>query len=206
MTKFSTTTFAAALLAATMISSAAVAGDATRGPYISGQLGYNKTVGDSGTLDNAASFAAAAGYRFNPNVRVEGEVSYRNNDYADTITGASASGDIKGTTLMANAWYDFANASALTPYVGGGLGIMRANADVKFPGFITTIDDSDVAFAWQLGGGLAYDVTSSVALTADYRYMDTGNFNFKVSNGGVANIDAGDYSAHEVRVGARYSF
>jgi opacity protein-like surface antigen len=204
---FNSTPFAVALLAATMLSSAAMAADAntpSAGPYISGQVGYNMP--SENALDNNASFAAAAGYRFNPNVRVEGELSYRKNDYSENVDGVSANGDVKGTNLMANAWYDFANSTAFTPYIGGGLGMMRGSAKIGFAGSPTTIDDSDTVFAWQLGAGLAYNVTQNIAVTADYRYIETNNFNFDVKNGLVSTFDAGDYRAHEVRAGLRYSF
>lgn len=196
MTSFSTKTLAAAFLAATMLSSAAYAADAnaTGAMYIAGQAGYNNPVGDSGLLDNTVSFAGAVGYRVSQNLRVEGELSHRKNDYSTTALGPVVSGDSKGTALMANAWYDFANSTAFTPYLGGGIGFAHGSLTATGPGGTAKVSDN--ALAWQLGGGMAYNVTANVALTADYRYLDTAEFD-----------DIGDdYRAHEIRAGVRYSF
>jgi len=209
VTKFSTQTFAAALLAATLLCPVAQAADpSVAGPYVSGQVGYNHPVHDDGTLDNTASFAAAAGYRFNPNFRLEGELSYRKNDYSDTALGLTASGHVKGTALMLNGWYDFANSTAVTPYLGGGIGFARGAAKISEPVSGLAVDDSDTAFTYQLGGGAAFALTQNVALTADYRYVDTAKFSYDASVGGtpIGKFDAGDYRAHEIRAGVRYTF
>jgi opacity protein-like surface antigen len=58
------------------------------------------------------------------------------------------------------------------------------------------VDESDTVFAYQLAGGVAYDLSDKFALTLDYHYLDTAEFE---------DIEA-DYSAHEVRAGVRYSF
>ena len=204
MTTFSTTTFAVALLAATMLTSFAQAAEngVTAGPYLSGQVGYNHPVGDDDTLDNSASFSGAVGYRFNPNVCLEGEVSYRKNDFGTDLDLGNGpfdfSGDTKVTTFMANAFYDFANASAFTPYIGGGLGLAHGTAQASGSDgvFVVDADESDNAFVYQLAAGVSYDLTNQFAVTADYRYLDTATFD-----------DIGDdYRAHEIRAGARYTF
>lgn len=194
MTTLSKTTFAAALLAATMISSAGFAAESAPGPYIAGQVGINLPTGDDGVLDNAAAFAGAAGYRFNPNVRIEGELSYRKNDASEDVLGVPVTGNTKITTAMVNGWYDFANDSAFTPYIGGGLGVAHGSAKATALG--VTVKESDSALVWQAGAGVGYALNDQVALTADYRYLDTSTFD---------DIGA-DYRAHEVRAGVRYSF
>jgi opacity protein-like surface antigen len=189
-------TFAAAVLAATLLSGGAFAADAFTldAPYVAGQIGLNMPTGDSGTLDNDAAFAGALGYRIHPNIRVEGEVSYRKNDYSDTIGGITASGDTKVATALINGWYDFTNSSKFTPYVGGGVGFSRGWATLNALG--VTVKEKDSAFTYQLGGGVAYALNDRLDLTTDYRYLDTANFS-----------DIGDdYRAHEIRVGMRYSF
>jgi opacity protein-like surface antigen len=72
---------------------------------------------------------------------------------------------------MANVWYDF-DVGGFRPYVGGGIGW----ADVEVDGaYITSpspvIDSSDDGFAWQLGGGINFQVSPNVQLGFGYRYF-----------------------------------
>ena len=97
---------------------------------------------------------------------------------------------------MINAYYDFKNASIVTPYLGAGAGIAYGKLKAAIPLLGLAGDESDTAFAWQGIAGLSVDVAPQLALTADYRYFDTANF---------SDIDD-DYSAHEIRAGVRYSF
>lgn len=155
--------------------------------YVAGKVGYNNPTG--GDLDESAVYSLAAGYRLNPNFRVEGEVSYRENDVSVTgLTGESKTG-----TAFLNAWYDWANTSKFTPYVGGGIGI--AHNETKGTVFGTFVNPKDYAFAYQLGGGVAYNLCAHFDLTADYRFIDTSNFEI-----------GDDYKAHEVLAGVRYNF
>jgi opacity protein-like surface antigen len=155
------------------------------GMYLAGQIGGSFPTGD---LDNDVSYALALGWQFSPNIRAELEGAYRNNDF-NNFTG-----DASTWTWMANGFYDFKNSTPFTPYVGGGIGWAYQN--VNNVGF----DDSDSAFVYQLGAGVSYNLTPNAALTADYRWIDTGNFNH---GGGIGDDD---YSAHEVRGGVRYTF
>ena len=155
--------------------------------YVAAKVGYTNPTG--GELDENAVYSLAAGYRFNPNFRLEGEVSYRENDLS--LTGTS--GESKTGTAFVNAWYDWANTSKFTPYVGGGIGI--AHNELKGTAFGTYFDDKDYAFAYQAGAGVAYNLCPHFDLTADYRFVDTSKF----ENGE-------DLKAHEVLAGVRYSF
>jgi OmpA-OmpF porin, OOP family len=194
------TSFAALVAAAFFLPATAKAEDGYgfwpkwEGAYVAGQAGGSFPTDDE--LDNGGSYALALGYQFNANVRTELEGSYRNNDFDSGVTDADA--DTWG--LMLNAFYDFKNESRLTPYVGGGIGWAHSNLDGDVGGI--GFDDSDDAFAYQLGAGLAFNVTDGLALTADYRWFDTTDFTYDFA--GVEG-DA-DYSAHEIRAGFRYVF
>ena len=63
-------------------------------------------------------------------------------------------------------------------------------------GLSESIDDNN--FAWQIGAGVSYAMTDNVAVDAGYRYVDYGDFTKEDTT-----IDT---SAHELYVGARYSF
>lgn len=138
-------------------------------------------------FEDSGSYAAALGYQFGPMIRAELEVAYRNNDIEDT------SGDADTWTTMLNAFWDFKNETRFTPYVGAGLGWAHQNLDTG------AVDDDDNAFVYQVGAGASYNFTQNWAVTADYRWVDTGDFDY-----GAGSDD--DYSAHEVRAGVRYTF
>lgn len=165
----------------------------TQGAYIAGQAGGSFPDGD---LDNDGSYALSLGYQFAPNIRAEVEGGYRKNDFSSALVN----GDASTWTVMLNGFYDFKNETRFTPYLGGGIGWARSNLDGSVGG--ASFDESDNAFVYQVGGGASYALTESVAFTADYRWVDTGDF--KYSAGGVSAKD--DYSAHEVRAGLRYTF
>ena len=62
---------------------------------------------------------------------------------------------------MANALYYFTPvgvAGAWQPYAGGGLGVADLNVD-DFPNELGGDFDSDYKFAYQLIGGVAYNIT-----------------------------------------------
>jgi opacity protein-like surface antigen len=99
-------------------------------------------------------------------------------------------------SYMANVYFDYLTCTPWTPYVGAGLGISHLKAD-----------NGDVAksvnnLAWQVMGGLAYDVTSNWTLDLGYRYADLGRIRKNYGNG-VTKVTARD---HEIMFGARYNF
>ena len=56
----------------------------------------------------------------------------------------------------------------------------------------------DNTFAWQVGAGLGYAITENTTIDAGYRYMDYGSFD--------KNFSELDTDAHEIHLGARYTF
>ena len=90
---------------------------------------------------------ARAGYRFNPNWRVELEAGHRSGDigtvrrFTDAVPSGlcnltpssgpcfSPAGDIESNTLMANVLYDFDFGGSITPFVGLGLGFNNVNTE-----------------------------------------------------------------------------
>lgn len=111
---------------------------------------------------------------------------------------------------MLNFWYDIPTDTKFTPYFGGGIGAMYGSikSSANDGTFFVDVDDSDLVFAYQLGAGLAYDLNDSWVLTADYRYLDTGNYKVDGTVNGIkaGDVDVGGYSSHEVRAGVRYKF
>ncbi|MCQ2734929.1 MAG: porin family protein [Alphaproteobacteria bacterium] len=104
-------------------------------------------------------------------------------------------------SFMANAYFDYLTCTPWTPYVGAGLGVSYLKADFG------EIAKSTYNLAWQVMGGITYDINSHWTLDLGYRYADLGRVRKAVSYGDdfreVAKVDARD---HEIMFGARYEF
>jgi opacity protein-like surface antigen len=88
---------------------------------------------------------------------------------ADTCGGSGNTFNIPGSRVrqlsaMANLWLDLPVGDKIVPYVGGGAGIAGFEIDGEGKG----------KFAWQLGAGVAFKLSDSMALTADYRHREVG--------------------------------
>jgi opacity protein-like surface antigen len=134
---------------------------------------------------------------------------------------------VKAYTVFANAYYDFANNSNFTPYIGGGLGAayLDTAADIDLYG-ITSPDGWSMGgdgtrwnFAWNVGGGVAYQISETMALDLNYRYTNFGeaeagsrgahvqvnnNYNPPTTHPFDPNSTA-DMEAHEFILGLRIS-
>ncbi len=101
--------------------------------------------------DTGFKFGGSAGYHFDNGIRVEGELFYAQakiNKLTNTqltLTGLTlpielpAEVDLRGSGTakqlggMVNVFYDFDIGEAVTPYVGGGIGLVRIDqSDVKY--------------------------------------------------------------------------
>ena len=96
-------------------------------------------------------------------------------------TCGAPDGSIDSWTLMANVIYDFAPGAWLNPFVGAGVGINRL--DVKTLGQFSnvgattpsiqnlTVDDDDLAVAWQAIAGASIKATDKLKIDVTYRYI-----------------------------------
>jgi opacity protein-like surface antigen len=159
------------------------------GLYVSGNIGF-ATASDSDLKDSTVpgvtvntefdtglAFGAALGYDFN-RFRVEGEISYQQND-VDKISAQGflfdATGDAKALSFLINGYYDFVNRSAFTPYISAGLGFAQYefnNLNISGLGFPGS-NEEDTVFAYQIGIGVGYAVTEKVTIDVKYRYFGT---------------------------------
>lgn len=127
---------------------------------------------------------------------------------------ASQEYEVKAHSLMANVFYDFNTNSTLTPYIGGGLGVgyldtkFRTGMSMNGRSGSARLSNTDWNLAWNLGGGLAWYVSDSVAIDLGYRYVDLGKGeagNFNIQHLGYSGSPRVDYTAHEFSVGLRFS-
>ena len=159
-------------------------------------------------FDRGFTLAGALGYRINRNFRVEGEVSYRENDSDSlTVTGEgkfSTDGDFTTWGAMFNLYLDvpIIEGSKFIPYIMGGLGYANIDADVSVSG-TQLVDDDDSVFTYQAGAGLGYAIGENVTLDLEYRYFATEDPKFVDSAGD--SFDS-EYAAHSVTISVRYAF
>ena len=104
-------------------------------------------------------------------VRVEGEAFYGKADYdaslvAGTLGRIEDSNDVERWGIMLNTWYDFAWEGGMTPYVGGGLGYYRTEANGSAGGDV--VDDGAV---WQVGAGMSFEIGRTMTIDAGYRFL-----------------------------------
>jgi opacity protein-like surface antigen len=118
---------------------------------------------------------AAFGVDFGDNVRTEFEFAYRRAGIDQVGTGTTGSGDIGAYSAIGNVIFDFSNTSAVTPYAGLGLGAARIDYDDVSPVGGSRINDGDTVLALQGIAGLALELSPSIAMFTDYRYMAAGN-------------------------------
>lgn len=184
------------------------------GFYVGGNIGFAKADDSELTdstvpgitvdteFDSGLSFGAALGYDFN-NFRVEGEISYQQNDI-DNIGAEGvyfdATGDTTVLSFLINGYYDFINSSAFTPFVSAGLGVAQVefnNFNISRFGFSGS-NDEDTVFAYQIGMGVGYAVTEKVTIDIWYRYFGTEDSEYDT-------IEA-EFASHNFIFGIRVNF
>lgn len=142
----------------------------------------------------------AAGMGVFNNFRVELELAHRDNSVENFV------GEVEANSLMANVLYDIpVSFGGITPYIGLGLGAARVTADnVVLGGALGTVNDKDNAWAYQGIVGMSAPITNNLSFQLDYRYFSTfQDVDFRTSTG--VNGE-GEYDAHTIMVGLRWSF
>ena len=178
---------------------------------------------------------AAAGYRLFF-VRLEGEVSYRqlklsDYEYESYYGRASAfldalnesirieSGELKALNLMVNAWLDIDVGGGFRPYVGGGVGGGQLTLDtnaktktftagaIRVPETAQEFPDTSAwAFAFQVGGGLAYQLVEGLTVSLGYRLSGTtaAELAWNAKDSGTDEVLRAGTLHHSIDLGVRY--
>ena len=128
--------------------------------------------------------------------------------------------------VFINGFYDFQPFSmsntAITPYLGGGVGISRnkMGTDVSstngIPDGITNDGNTINQFAYKLSAGTLVSLTKQLSLDVNYQYVNLGAFKggTELSSFGVRapaidlqrGINGGDIKTQELMVGLQYTF
>ena len=122
-------------------------------------------------------------------MRIEGEASYRQLKIEDASLESLKesvgveSGDMKALNLMVNVWFDIDIGGGFRPYLGGGVGGGQLTLDtateitlgaIKTPDTPQKFDDRSAwAFAYQVGGGVGFDLVAGLTLSLGYRLSGT---------------------------------
>jgi opacity protein-like surface antigen len=178
-------------------------------------IDYSLSDGDDSTAGVALAVGYDFGVKFDVPVRVELEYAYRgeNKESWNTTSGAdSLEGSMKvhAQTLFVNAYYDFKNDTAFTPYVGFGIGAAfldtKNSIDLVYGGntYDASASNTETNFAWNVGAGVAYELTKSWDIDFGYRFVDMGQAEGGKINGAVHG--EADVTAHEFALGLRYTF
>ena len=119
--------------------------------------------------------------------RFEEEYSYRRNNvpgnfalFGLPINGIS--GNRHTNSIMTNVLYDFTVGWAITPHFGAGIGAVQISDGVRLPGIGQFINDSIWAFGYQAIAGLRYNLSPTLTLDFDYRYLATTQPSLRIAN------------------------
>jgi opacity protein-like surface antigen len=153
--------------------------------------------------DTGYVLGVAGGYMFTPSIAFELEYAYRNADAEFKDVGGPST-TVESNAFMANAVYYFPPAGATgawQPYAGGGLGVADLNVE-KISPLIGGDFDSDYQLAYQLLGGVAYNVTPNWKINGEVRFfgindqdLENDEFSFKTP-----------FHTFDVLIGATYAF
>jgi opacity protein-like surface antigen len=175
------------------------------------------TIAAEADIEEGLFAGLAAGLRFNDWIRAEAEVSGHWHDaggYATTVlnggyyTSLGLEGEVNALFVLGNLWIELPFEGEMRPYIGGGAGFGRLEADLSTTviGYGTAgVEDADWAFAYQLGGGVAYEVTPSMAVDLGYRYKRIDNARLGAEAAATPLETELDYKSHNFLLGLRLS-
>lgn len=173
--------------------------------------------------------AIRAGYNFGDmgfyvSPRVELEVGYGNASVDNhraggvEVSSIDSFGDARTIQGFVNGYLDMplgGQLAAITPYIGGGVGVMNLELRRQgVAGVATLMDDDATRFAYHLDAGVGINIQelglfTNVALLSNttfdigYRYTAANNFTFTARDGSRSETD---FESHAVVVGFRKSF
>jgi opacity protein-like surface antigen len=144
------------------------------GLYFRGDVGYSMLEWSGGDDDGGWVVGGGIGYRITDYFRTDMTLDWSGN------YNVGAGDDLSATTVMGNAYFDLANDTAFTPYVGAGVGY-------------AWVGNNPDGLALGLAAGVAVDLTNNIVLDAGYRFRD-------ISASGP------DLMEHQFTAGMRFTF
>jgi opacity protein-like surface antigen len=161
------------------------------------------------------------GVRAGDIIRLEVELSHAEWDAKSYVFGGGlfqladlAEGSVNMTYMLANAWADWNNDSAFTPYIGGGVGLgwaIGTNVEyIPIGPYEKYSGDGAIGFAFQLGAGMKFDMTEHASIDLGYRFKGVPNIDFKSHSGSAPPhtepYKGADLYSHNVQLGLTWQF
>ena len=201
-----------------------------------GVTSFNAANGDLRTFEDedlgtGSAFGLSVGKYLTDSIRLELEAIKRTGyDYDARVTTPASfnslteEAKLQTEALFINGFYDFQPFSirntAITPYLGGGLGISRnkmgttALLNNGVPDGSTIESDTINQFAYKFSAGTLVNLTDKLSLDVNYQYVNLGAFKggTGVYNDGAFSlnldrgINGGDIKTQELMVGLQYKF
>ncbi|UVK56461.1 porin family protein [Mesorhizobium sp. AR02] len=164
------------------------------------------------------------GYHFNDYLRADLNLGYLPgnkigvgyDDSGTTVAYTQASADLKNYaySLMLNGYVDLGTYVGITPYVGGGVGIVQSTRKLSASYFTNNSDPTDdfvqsddktqYSFAYTLNAGLAYQVTKNVSVDLGYQYFSAPDAEYVTAESLTSYPVKKGISNHQVKLGLRY--
>jgi opacity protein-like surface antigen len=144
------------------------------------------------------TFGGFVGYDFGNNIRLEGELSYRENEIR---TGGGKDPQALASSMMFNGYYDIPLMKPLSLYLGGGLGVATAQLEAVSLG--QTMDANESMFAYQLEAGINCNFRPNVNFSLGYRFFDASDPEFVLPAGQRVRMEL---ETHEFILKMRYLF
>jgi len=181
-------------------------------------------------LGTGSAFGFSIGKYLNDSFRLELEAikrtGYEYDARAIPIPTFTYKAKIQTEALFINGFYDFQpftmSNTAITPYLGGGVGISRNKMGTTvfrnngIPSGSTIDGDTINQFTYKLSAGTLVSITEQLSLDVNYQYVNLGAFKggTEFSNTGVRlpaldrqrGINGGDIKTQELMVGLQYKF
>jgi len=165
--------------------------------------------------DTGFVVGGAIGYDMGPamgpfGLRLEAELSYRDNDVDSHSVGGAAqplpTGGTSALAGMGNILFDFNTGSPFTIYGGGGLGVANVEFDGHGAGGTVLMNDDDTVFAWQAIAGVGFEVAPGWVLDVQYRYFNASDVSLTSTPAAGSVSSSTDYESHAVVAGFRLKF
>ena len=185
---------------------------------------YN-SLGMNEYSQNTVGGGIFVGYDFYPQyqvpVRTELEYAIRSNmtktwdkniDLLGKDIKVSTKGEWNIQTLFLNAYWDFHNSTAFTPYIGAGAGLgfikSKYKSELSDPseGGGGGSTQYDTVFAWNAGAGCSYAFTEHFSVDVAYRFVGLGYTEVSKKFDGEKNSVGVAPYANEFSLGLRYTF
>ena len=201
--------------------------------FNTGTTSFNNTLGTLFTLQNedlgtGSAFGFSVGKYLTNSFRLELEAIKRTGYEYDARTiedpRFTDKAKIQTEALFVNGFYDFQPFSirntAITPYLGGGVGISRNKMGTivehtnELPDGAIIDSNTINQFAYKLSAGTLVSITDGLSLDVNYQYVNLGAFKggTELLVNGVFNsnlqrgLNGGEIKTQELMVGLQYTF